>query len=313
MSKVVFVTGAAGLIGSAVVRRLLSQNIDVVACDVAGNNSKYDQNFRRLKWLKESVTSDSLYENLNSCNIDLVVHCAAHPGGNSLAEPARDVEVNALGSMRLFEWCARNGKPVVYLSSSVVYGNNQIGLIPETSVVNPGTIYGVCKAACESFLGMLESGYGLKWTVLRLFATYGAGHKPNLFQGIVNIMLTQLKTGNRVLVKGSLKRERDLIYVEDAVTAIMLSISNTESRGHIINIGTGVSTTIRDLIETLCRVLNRDMTQIEIVEEEGTVGDPFSNVADCSKARRLLGFEASYTLFNGLNSLIDEIGHHKRA
>ena len=68
----------------------------------------------------------------------------------------------------------------------------------------PGTIYAIGKVACEEFLKTLHLGYGLESTTLRLFATYGAGHKPNLFQGIVNIILTQIQNGDELIIKGSL-------------------------------------------------------------------------------------------------------------
>lgn len=103
--------------------------------------------------------------------------------------------------MRVFDWCARAKKPVIYLSSSAVNRDQTTGPIKESAELKPGTIYAACKVACESFLRILEEGYGLQWTVLRLFPTYGAGHKPGTHQGIVNIMLIQLLAGNRVVVR----------------------------------------------------------------------------------------------------------------
>lgn len=301
----VLVTGAAGLIGSAVVRLLLSKNVKVVACDDFSIGEWRGDN-DHLTWEQLSVTSPLLAERLGAYKFDAVVHCAAHPGGRSLIEPALDVEVNALGSMRLFEWCAKSRTPVIYTSSTIVYGEQPPRPIPESTSLNPGTIYGVCKVACENFLRILGEGCGLKWTVLRLFATYGAGHRPSDHQGIVNIMLTQLLEGNRVIVKGPLVRVRDLIYVEDAAYAIYKSIFTPRAYGQIINVGTGIPITIHGLIETLSRSLGREMRDIEIIEKPGTLGDPFYSVADCSKARDILDFVPQYDLAKGLSEVISQ-------
>ena len=255
-------------------------------------------------WENTDISSSTLENSLNDFNPDLIVHCAAHPGGMSLNEPTLDVKVNLLGSMRLFEWCARNSTPVIYISSSVVYADQPPGPIPENALAEPGTVYGVCKVACENFLKILGSGYGLEWTVLRLFATYGAGHKPSKSQGIVNIMLTQLLEGDKIIVKGSLKRSRDMVYVDDAANAIIKSIFSNEARGKIINVGTGDPVTIDLLIRSLCKVLGRNYNDLNIKEEEGTIGDPFHNSSDCSKAKKILQFTPRYSLLQGLEKLV---------
>jgi UDP-glucose 4-epimerase len=304
-NQTVLVTGAAGLIGSATTRLLLSKNFRVIACDnfSIGNWRGISG---RLIWEELDVSNRSFIERLTSYDVDLVVHCAAHPGGQSLIEPVRDVEVNVLGSMRLFEWCAKVGKPVIFTSSSSVYGDLPHEPIKETAPLHTGTIYGACKIACENFLRILGEGYGLKWVVLRLFSVFGAGHRPSKFQGIVNVMLTQLLAGNRVVVKGSLDRVRDLVYVNDVADAVCKSIYVPEAFGQIINIGTGNGTTIRDLIHALIRALGRQLEDVEIVQEQGTVGDPFYIVGDCDKAQNILGFLPKYDLEKGLSEFVNQ-------
>lgn len=298
----ILVTGAAGLIGSEVIQQLLARGTPVIALDRDGPQVKGILP-DGLIWEQINLTDPGLEARLGMHNPSAVVHCAAHPGGRSLEEPSLDVQINAHGSMRVFEFCAHADIPVIYLSSSVIYADQPPGLIGENAKVAPGTVYGACKVACENFLRILEAGYGLKWTVLRLFATYGAGHKPSLHQGIVNIMLTQMLNGNRIVSKGSLKRARDMIYVEDAAAAIVKCLDAPQSRGQIINVGTGSPVTILELIHALARVFGRPIEKLEIVEEEGTVGDPFNNSADITKAQELLGYAPRYDLNKGLTEL----------
>ena len=123
-------------------------------------------------------------------------------------------------------------------------------------------------------------------------------------------MLTQLLSGDRVVVRGSVNRERDLIYVDDAATAIIASVFVPDACNQIINLGTGIPVTIYKIIEVLTKALNRNIDAINIVEEAGTVGDPFSNVADCSKARNILGFVPRYDLMSGVQELM-EAGNYR--
>ncbi|HUR91676.1 MAG TPA: NAD(P)-dependent oxidoreductase [Gemmatimonadaceae bacterium] len=289
--KKVAVTGSAGLIGGAVSRILEQRGVPVVGIDQSHG---------------VDVADDAVNAALDSAAPDAVVHAAAHPGGRSLAEPVENTRVNALGSMRIFDWCARAKVPVVYLSSSVVYGDQPPGPIPETAKLQPGTVYGVAKVACEQWLDILGKGCGLEWTVLRLFATYGAGHRANTYQGIINVMLTQLLEGDRVVVRGSLDRQRDVIYVDDAARAIVDAVFTPRARGRILNVGSGKAVTVREIVETVATALGRNLSELEIIEEAGTVGDPFSNVGDCSRAREVLGFTASHTLLSGVQALLRE-------
>jgi UDP-glucose 4-epimerase len=298
----VLVTGAAGLIGSAVVRHLRELGHPVVACDdLSLGTSRLEG--EGILWEECDVSDPGLSERLSRYPIEAVVHAAAHPGGRSLAEPSVNVQVNALGSMRVFEWCARKRTPVVYLSSSAVYGEQPPAPIAETASLRPGTVYAVCKVANENLLRMLEAGYGLPWTVLRLFATYGAGHRPNSYQGIVNVMLTQLLAGNALVVKGSLDRVRDLLYVEDAARAIVTCLFNEKARGQILNVGTGAGVTIKDLIGMLCEVLGRRVEDLSITESAPTVGDPFYSVADTARLQAITGFTPEHSLRDGLTRL----------
>jgi UDP-glucose 4-epimerase len=302
-SATILVTGAAGLIGSAVCRELLARGYRVVACDDF-SIGLWREERAGLAWEDLDVADARAAERIAAHAPAGVVHCAAHPGGKSLQEPSDDARVNALGSMRVFEACARARIPVVYLSSSAVYGEQPPAPIREDAPLAPGTVYAVCKVACEGFLRVLADGYGLPWTVLRLFATYGAGHRPSAHQGIVNVMLTQLQAGGEVVVRGSLDRVRDLLYVDDAARAIVGCLLEPSTRGRVLNVGTGAGLTVREIIHTLASLLGRRPGEVVIREEAGTVGDPRYSVADVSQLAAL-GLKPRLGAAEGLAALVE--------
>ena len=284
-------------------RLLLERGHRVVACDdFSIGTSRVAHG--GVTWEDLDVSAAGAAGRLSRHTPDVVLHCAAHPGGRSMAEPSASVRVNALGATLVFEWCARQRIPVVYLSSSVVYGEQPPVPISESAPPNPGTVYAVCKVACEGVLRSLEAGYGLQWTVLRLFATYGAGHRPGTSQGIVNVLLTQLAGGDRLVVRGSLDRVRDLLYVDDAAEAIVACLFDARARGRVLNVGTGRATRVDELITMLCDRLGRNRPELTVVEEAPTVGDPFYNVANASALHAITGFAPRVPLEEGLARLV---------
>lgn len=300
----VLVTGAAGLIGSAVIKELHSRKIKVVALDNF-EIGDWKEPLEHVEWIEADVTSKSLTEKLDPKKISGIIHCAAHPGGKSLKEPSKDVDVNATGSMKLFEWCALNKKRVTYLSSSAIYGPKQPQVaLKEDAEVFPGTIYGVCKQACENFLRILGDGYELDWRVVRPFATYGAGHKPSPFQGIINILLTQMLRGNDVLVKGPLERVRGIIYVDDAARGIVDTHISEKTKHQVLNISHPEQVTINDMIKIISESLGKSYDDLNITVDDGTVGDPMYNYADCSKSIDLINFTPQNNHREGISKLV---------
>jgi len=300
----VLVTGAAGGIGWVVTRLLRERGIRVVAWDDLTTGMKRNED-PGVTWEYIDVADPSVPQRLSAQSINAVVHCAARLADRSMQEPSADVRTNALGSIQVFEWCARaQVERVVYLSSSAVYGDPPAEPIKESAPLRPGTIYAACKVACEAFLRILEKGYGLRWTVLRLFPTYGPTHRPSKTQGILNVMLTQLEAGNEVIVKGSLERVRDLVYVEDTARAIVDSLFAESARGRIFNVGSGQANTVREMIYFIAEALGRSPDQLRIKELEGTPGDPDYNVADISALRSAIGYKPVFDLRTGIQRLV---------
>ena len=301
----VLVTGAAGGIGWRVSQMLLEKGVSVVGFDNFAFGLERPQ-APGLTWENVDVGDPLLPNTLSKYPIDAIVHCAARLAYLSMKEPAADVRTNCFGSMQIFEWAARNNvKRVVFTSSTGVYGVNPPQRpIKETDPVKADTVYSASKLACESFLELLEQGYGLSWTVLRLFATYGPTHKPSKSQGVLNAMMTQLADGNDVIVKGSADRVRDMVYVDDTAGALVSSLLSKEAHGKIMNVGTGQGSTVRDMIYFIAEAMGKRREDINIKEVEGVPGDPFISVADISLIQKTIGFKPQVSLREGVARLV---------
>ena len=291
MRKKILVTGSEGLIGSSIIKYLSIKNFEIIKIDEKISLKHKLQNFNFVKIL-------------NKKNPDIIVHCAAHPGGLSMRDPMKNIEVNLVGTFKIIEWCLLNNKKIIFLSSSAIYGEKTKKKVKETGSLNPMTVYGINKLACERYIVELSKYNKFDWLILRLFATYGPGHKPNLFQGIVNIIITQLKRKKSLIIKGSLNRTRDLIYVDD-VGRIVSKLIKININKKIINIGTGKSTKIKKIIQ-ICSKYLRTKNKKLIIEKK-TEGDPTHSVADLTELKKILKNFKFTKLDQGIKKTVNKL------
>ena len=272
MKKKILVTGSEGLVGSSIIKFIPKKKFKIIKTDKKLN-------------LKHQIEKENFINILDFEKPDIIIHAAAHPGGLSMQDPLQNIKINLTGTFKIINWCMQNKKKIIFISSSAVYGDNNKRKLNEKMPLNPGTVYGINKMASESYITELSKYNKFPWLIIRLFATYGHGNKPNLYQGIVNIILTQLNNGNILNIKGSLSRTRDLIYADDAGKIISNLIEQNLNK-KIINVGTGKSTEIKKLIEICLKFFPNNKYKIRILQK--TPGDPFSSVADISLLKKYI-------------------------
>ncbi len=289
--KKVIITGGEGLIGKSIISVLSNNQVKNLSLDISLDKH-------------HNIVSPEIFNVLDELKPTLIIHAAAHPGGKSLEEPLQNTLVNSQGSMNIIHWCLKNKVPLVFTSSSAVYGDQKMIMLNEKMYTNPGTIYAINKVAVENHIRLLFSYHKVPFIILRLFATYGSGHKPNTFQGIVNVMMTQVINGTKVEVKGSLDRKRDIIYCEDAAELIYECMNNKLAWNRIINIGTGQAFTITEIIKTIAKVVNKPFEKLSLIEAKGTIGDPLNNIADTSLLESITSYRCKYDLESALKKMI---------
>ena len=231
----IIVTGAAGFIGAALVKRLLDSNIDVIGID--NLNTYYDLNLKRdrlkdieefrkkkncnWKFYEKSITNKNDLEKIfETYNPDIVVNLAAQAGVRySITNPAEYVQSNLVGFANILEICRKfKIKHLVYASSSSVYGGNKNLPFSETqSVDHPVSLYAATKKSNEVMAHSYSHLFNIPCTGLRFFTVYGPWGRPDMAPMIFAKSIINQKP---IKVFNFGKMQRDFTYIDDIVESI---------------------------------------------------------------------------------------------
>lgn len=218
---------------------------------------------------------------------EAVVHLAAETDASS-TDVDKIFSTNVFGTLNVLEACRRNDvKNLVFASSAAVYGDAKPPL-SEAVCCEPTNLYGASKLAAESYVSAYSNSYGIDSTVLRFFNVYGSG-----CHGVVRDFIASALCGRAITILGDGSQTRDFVYVGDVVEAIKLATG--KSGFGIYNVGTGLSTTIKELSETVSRLAGGIETRHAPAREV----DIKHSFADMSKAHGF-GFKAKVSLHEGL-------------
>jgi len=235
-------------------------------------------------------------------DVDVIFHLAGQASGeNSFSNPIGDLEQNTASTLNLIRYGIDiDAKRFVFASSMSCYGDIGVECATEDHVCRPKTCYAVAKLAAEGYLRVFADQ--LPSVIFRIFNVYGAGQNlANMRQGMVSIYLAQALQGGKVHVKGSLDRFRDFIEVGDVVKAFVRAGETNRADGQVLNLGTGVRTTVGEVLETL----KRSIPTLEWYVEGVTPGDQKGLYADTERLSRVLGFTPKTGTDEGFANFVD--------
>jgi UDP-glucuronate 4-epimerase len=287
------VTGAAGFIGSQLLRTLRERGHDAVGWDAF--TDYYDPALKEENARDLPITRVDLVEDrLGLDGLDGVFHLAGQPGVASFGGvfPVY-VRENVLASQRLFEAAAAAGVRTVFASSSSIYGDAAAYPTPEDTVPNPISPYGVTKLACEHLARVYGSEFGLEVVALRYFTIYGPRQRPDM---AFTKMVFRLAEGRPFELFGDGTQSRSFTYVDDAVEATIAAMEQGGS-GSTFNVGGGTEVSMLDAIETLGRIAGRGLEVVRFPRREG---DAARTAADTTRIRAALGWEPTTAFEEGL-------------
>ena len=300
VGKTVVVTGVAGFIGSRVAARMAAEGFEVVGVDDL-SSGKQSNVPSIIDFIQGNLVDTQTISKLPK-SAELVLHLAGQSSGEmSFDDPVADLEKNTISTLNLIRYGIDiNASKLVYASSMSVYGNVPDAPISEDEHVAPLSCYGVGKLAAENYLTVFCKQ--LPSVSLRMFNVYGAGQDmTNLRQGMVSIYLAQALTNKHIVVKGSLERFRDFIYIDDVVEAWFRAATLAGVVGNTINIGTGVRTTVAQVLEAV--KTNVVGTTVEVTDP--TPGDQNGIFADITHMRALLGMSDFVQFADGVKRFSD--------
>lgn len=290
------ITGGAGFIGSHIAKHLVEKNHDVVVVDNLSRGRL--ENLSKIKEQIEFKKMDILdFNSLKKVifNSDGIFHQAALTSvPESFIQKEKYHNVNVKGTENIFKLAKEFEKKVVFASSSSIYGNTTTIPIQENFEKNPINPYGITKLDDEKLAKKFHD-LGLSVIGLRYFNVYGIG-QTNDYAGVITKFIDQINVNKSPIIFGDGTHTRDFISVEDVAKANLLSMeSNTDFS--FLNIGTGISTSIKELAELMIELSGK---KLEISFDDLPLGDVKDSLADVSLAKKLINWNYETSLKNGL-------------
>ncbi|MBP2240287.1 UDP-glucose 4-epimerase [Cytobacillus eiseniae] len=297
----VLVTGGAGFIGSHIVDLLLKQGFEVIVADNLSSGSK-EFLPSQIKIYEVDILSKEMEQVILQEQPNIIIHQAAQVDvTKSLADPIHDFKTNALGTVQLLHAAQKAGvQKFIFSSSCAVYGDTKDNPIKETFPVQPLSFYGLSKSLSERYTQLFNDLYDVKFTILRYANVYGPRQNSTGEGGVVSVFANKILANESITVFGDGEQTRDFVFVKDVATANLLAIHNADNE--IINIGCQSSVSINQLIETMSKVLNKEITPNYAQER---IGDIKHSSLLINKANNILKWNPKYSLEDGLIETIE--------
>lgn len=298
------VTGAAGFVGSNLVRQLTGEGYDVLGVDSLtdyydvgiklGNlESIADKNFSFVKGDLNELDLPQLLE-----GADFIFHQAGQPGVRKSwgSDFVTYTECNISATQRLLE--ASRGLPslkkFVYASSSSVYGNAETYPTLESALPQPVSPYGVSKLAAEHLVGLYGSNFGVPSVSLRYFTVYGPGQRPDMaFTRFVRAAILN----ERIRIFGAGNQVRDFTYVDDIVSANIKAAESEAPAGSVFNVAGGSNISVNEVLDVV-QGIHADKLDVQYINP--VAGDVFRTMGSIEAFKTATGWEPQVDIEEGL-------------
>jgi UDP-N-acetylglucosamine 4-epimerase len=316
------VTGVAGFIGSNLAQALLESGQDVVGLDnfATGKRANLDEvrdlvgpeRWARFRFVEGDVAaSDVCREAIAS--VDVVLHQAALGSvPRSIEEPLGSNAANVTGHLALLEAARGAGvRRFVYASSSAVYGDSPTLPKVEDGLGRPLSPNAVTKLANELYATVYGHLHGMETVGLRYFNVFGPRQDPEgAYAAVIPKWIAALIAGHEVRINGTGDISRDFCHVKNVVQANLLAatVETPEALNQAYNVANGQRTTLDELFELLRSRLAARHPRLagrKPVYGPSRPGDVMHSLADIGKARRLLGYEPTHSIGQGLDESLD--------
>jgi UDP-N-acetylglucosamine 4-epimerase len=321
------ITGVAGFIGSNLLQELLEHRQNVVGLDdfSTGHRANLDEvrrlvgedRWSRFRLLEGDVASPEVCREA-AAGVDVILHQAALGSvPRSIENPLASNEANVTGTLALLEAARRGGvRRFVYASSSSVYGDSTTLPKVEEDLGRLLSPYAATKLADEMYAGVFARLHGLETIGLRYFNVFGPRQDPEgAYAAVIPRWIAAMIRGDEVQINGTGETSRDYCYVRNVVQANVLAatVTRKEALDQAYNVAVGQRTSLKELLALLQKRLLPRHPHLEALRP--TVGpfrpgDVLHSLADISKARRLLDYEPTHSIEEGVDEALPWYEEH---
>jgi UDP-glucose 4-epimerase len=305
--KRVLVTGGAGFIGSHMVEMLLELEAAVTVIDtmLCGNKIEHLGSHKNLSVHRLDVMDPPAIAPLFEGQ-EMVFHLAAMVGVEETQdEPVDLLNVEIIGTSNVLALSAKNRiKRFIFASSSEVYGDSWEPMVEE-GPFNPKSSYALTKLVGEHYCRAYYQKYGLEYTALRYFNSYGPRQDERF---VISRFVNRAVSGKELFIYGDGNQTRDFTFVRDSVVMSLLAGVMQTGVNQVLNFGTGKAVSINTLADMVLASLDLKekirTTHVDYDRRRSKEIEVFSRIANVDKAESLLGYRPLTALEEGIKKYI---------
>jgi len=302
------VTGGAGFIGSHLTRRLVHDGHRVRVLDNLSTGSTRNlDDIRDDVELIEGDLRDATLVHHATIGVETIFHQAAEPSvPHSIADPATTFAINVGGTLNVLTAARDRGcRRLVCASTCAIYGDTPELPLGESLTPAPLSPYAMSKLTAEQLCAMFTRLYGLDAVCLRYFNVCGPGQDPtSAYAAAIPTFVDAMLSHRRPCVFGDGEQSRDFVAVDDVVRANLLASTVDGVGGQVYNIASGRSVTINQVLATLRRATGMQLSPRYLPARHGDIRH---SLADTSRARSQLGFDAMVGFGEAIDLILEDI------
>lgn len=313
--KKILITGGAGFIGSNLTEHFLGKGYFVRVLDnfATGHRYNIEQHFDNVSFellegdIRDMATCEKAME-----GIDYVLHQAALGSvPRSIKDPQTSNEVNVTGFLNMLVAARDTGvKRFVYAASSSTYGDSESLPKVEDVIGKPLSPYAITKYVNELYADVFARTYGMECIGLRYFNVFGRRQDPNgAYAAIIPKFVLQLMRHESPVINGAGDYSRDFTYVDNVIQMNELAMltENPEAINQVYNTAVGDRTNLNELVAYLKEFLSEfdpNIAEVEVIHGPNRLGDIPHSLASVEKAKKLLGYEPTHVIKEGLSEAV---------
>ncbi len=301
----ILITGGAGFIGSHLVEKLLIKNNEILIIDNLMTGKKENLSFEgNYELFIDDLGSEKSLNKITEFNPDVCFHLAAQASVVvSVSNPALDFDHNILQPILLLKTLLKTDcKKFVFSSSGgTIFGEPvNVPTSEEDYAGEPQSPYGVAKKRLNELIQIITKDTNMSYSILNFSNVFGPRQDPHGEAGVISIFSNKFLSNQQPIIYGDGNQTRDYVYVLDVVEAMILSSRSEDNL--FLNIGTGVETSVNQLVEIMKDKFNSD---IEPIYQDAREGELLRSVLDNSKALATIRWKPVYDLNAGMEKVVD--------